>query len=432
MAKNSQPQANDSQKIVTKYDRKMEERKKKEEKDKRDAKVMRIGAIVIGAAAIVAIVGSIAASVLNKNAAIKNTYVTIGDHQLTKLEYDYYFNSTVFNYVNSYSDYLGLLGLDVTKDLDEQPFSNSESLTWKDNFDQMTVQQIQRTKAIVDDAKANNFTYDTNEDYKTAMESIKISAETSGITVADYYKSTYGSYATEKNIEPFVKEDLLVSAYFDEMLANNTPTEDEVKNYYAENTQNYDKIDYRNFILKAEYAEEATDEEKEKAMAEAKEKADAMMAARQEGADFKELCLANASEEDKATFEDAETDASLNEGKYFIGTSGTISEWLFEEGRAEGDITVIEDQTNHQYFVVEFINRYYDEADNANISNTIANEKVGEHIESLLGKYAVVDNKGDLKYLTVDMSTDAANETEAVAEETENAEEEDADVVPAE
>ncbi len=224
----------------------------------------------------------------------------------------------------------------------------------------------------------------------------------------------------------------MVSAYFDEMLANNTPTEDEVKNYYAENTQNYDKIDYRNFILKAEYAEEATDEEKEKAMAEAKEKADAMMAARQEGADFKELCLANASEEDKATFEDAETDASLNEGKYFIGTSGTISEWLFEEGRAEGDITVIEDQTNHQYFVVEFINRYYDEADNANISNTIANEKVGEHIESLLGKYAVVDNKGDLKYLTVDMSTDAANETEAVAEETENAEEEDADVVPAE
>lgn len=436
MAKNSQPQANDGQKFVTKYDRKMEERKKKEAKDKRDAKIMRISAIVIGVAIIVAIAGSIVASVVNKNAVVKNAYTTIGEHKITKLEYDYYYNSTVYNYINTYSSILGYMGLDATKDFSEQQYT--DNLTWKDNFDQMTVQQIQRTKAIADDAKANNFTYDVAEDYKTALASIATGAETAGVTVTEYYKQNYGSYANEQNTEPFVKEALLVSAYYDELLANNTSTEEEIKNYYAEHTQDYDKVDYRSFQLKADIAEDATDEEKEKAMTEAKAKADAMAAARQEGADFKELCLENVLEADKAIYEDAETDASLNEGKYYVGISSVISSWLYEEGRTEGDITVIEDETNNQYFVTEFINRYYDEADDANISDTLASDKVAEHIETLLGKYTVVDNKGDLKYLTVDVSADATNETEEVTEETEDAEEEnvepatDAETVPAE
>ena len=178
MAKNSQSQANDGQKFVTKYDRKMEERKIKEAKDKREAKIMRIGAIVIGVAIIAAIASSIAVSVVNKNAVIKNAYVTIGEHKITKLEYDYYYNSTVYNYINTYSSILGYMGFDATKDFNEQQYT--DNLTWKDNFDQMTVQQIQRTKAIADDAKANNFSYDVAEDYKAALESIATSVETAG------------------------------------------------------------------------------------------------------------------------------------------------------------------------------------------------------------------------------------------------------------
>ena len=91
MAKENKTQENNGQKIQTKYERKIEERKKREEKDKRDAKLMRIGVIAACFLIAAAIVGSVAASALRKKAAISDAYITIGSHSVTKLEFDYYY-----------------------------------------------------------------------------------------------------------------------------------------------------------------------------------------------------------------------------------------------------------------------------------------------------------------------------------------------------
>lgn len=421
MAKKNQPQENNGQKIQTKYDRKMEERRKKEEQDKKEARIFKIGAMAFCLIIVAAIVGSIAASAIRKNSVLNDTYVTIGDHAVTKVEYDFYFNGIVNNYINTYSQYLSFMGLDTTKDLDEQPYD--DNATWKDYFDRSTVEQIKQMKALADDAAANGFEYDTTQDYENMLNSINTGAETEGVTVAEYYKTIYGTYATEKNMEPFIKEGLTGAAYYNSLLEKNTPTQQEIKDHYAANQQDYDKVDYRSFALKAEIAEEATEEDIAVAMTEAKNKADAMMAARQEGEDFKALCLANATEEEKATYEDEETDASFKEGAYYIGIPAAISDWLYESGRAESDITVIEDAANNQYYVVEFINRYYDEADDEEISATMAADRSQEYLNALIDNYEVVDNKGDLKYLlipTEDVETaveENAEDTEAVAEE---------------
>ena len=50
--------------------------------------------------------------------------------------------------------------------------------------------------------------------------------------------------------------------------------------------QSYDKVDYRSFIFDAEAAEGASEEEVNKAMSDAKSKAEAMLEARQGGADI--------------------------------------------------------------------------------------------------------------------------------------------------
>lgn len=417
MAKNNQPQTNSEQKVQTKYDRKMEERKKQEAKDKKDAKAMRIGAIVVSIAIIAAIAVSIALPIVNKQAAVKDTYVTVGNHEITQLEYDYFFNASVNNYVTMYSSFLGYMGLDPQRDLDTQQYS--EEMTWKDFFDQMAVEQIKNIKALADDAAANNFAYDDTEDYKKVIDGIKTNAETAEVSVADYYKTTFGEYATEKNVESIMKEEMLASAYYESLLEKNAPTDQEVKDYYAEHVQDYDKVDYRSFVFTADTAEDASEEDTKKAMEDAKSKADAMVEARQGGADFKALCLENAAEEDKATYEDTETDASLKEGAYYVGIPAAISGWLYEDGRAEGDITVIEDAESSQYFVVEFINRYYDEADDENIASVIANERVTAYTEKLIETYAVTDNKGELKYLTIDTSAEAETEAEVETESTE-------------
>ena len=46
--------------------------------------------------------------------------------------------------------------------------------------------------------------------------------------------------------------------------------------------------------------------------------------------------------------------------------------------------------------------RYYDEADDTNISNTISSERAREYIDGLLVNYGVTDVKGELKYLTLE------------------------------
>lgn len=404
MAKNNKPQTENVQKVQTRYERRMEERKKKEEKDKRDEKLMRIGAIVVCFGIVAAITASITISVLNKNAALKGTYITVGDHNLTKLEYDYYYNTASNNYVNTYGSLLSYMGLDATLPYDEQQYS--DTMTWKDMFDQMAVEQIQQTKALADDAAAKGFTYDDTEDYANLLSNISEGAATAGVNLGDFYQSTYGDYATESNMQPIIKEGLLAAAYYDELIAQNAPTDGEIDTYYEENKQSYDRVDYRSFIFKADIAEDASEEDITAAMADINRQAEAMKEERQAGADFKELCLSNASEEEKAAYEDTETDASLSEGVYYSGTPGVIADWLYEDGRAEGDITVIEDEANNQYYVVEFINKYYDEADDANISNTIASDRTAEYITGLMEGYTVTDHKGDLKYLTVETATE--------------------------
>ncbi len=404
MAKKNKPQAENGQKIQTKYDRKMEARRKQEEKDKRDEKIFRISLIAVCVVIMAAIAGSVGVSVWNKRSATKDAYVTIGNHKVTKLEYDYYYQATL----NNYSSLMSYMGVDTTSDLANQQYT--ENLTWKDFFDELTVEQIKQTKALTDDAAANGFTYDTGEEYAVAVSSLQTGAESAGVSVKEYYKTIYGEYATEKNMEPYLKEGILSNAYYDHLIEQNAPGVQEIKEYYEQNVQSYDKVDYRSFIFDAEAAEGASEEEVNKAMSDAKSKAEAMLEARQGGADFKELCVENATEENKASYEDSETDASLREGAYYSGTPAAISDWLYEDGRAEGDITVIEDTEGNRCYVVQFINRYYDEADDENISNTIASQKTSDYVNSLIEGYNITDNKGELKYLTVETESGSAPE----------------------
>lgn len=391
-------------KIQTKYDRKIEERKKKEEKEKRNSLVLRVAAWVIGIVFIAAVGFSITSSVLNKNAATKDTYVTIGTHEITKLEFDYYYKTVSNSYVTNYASILQYMGLDTTKDYADQQYS--DTMTWKDLFDQMAVEQILNTKELSDDAAKNAFVYDTAKEYKSVIDNMKTSAETEGIAISKFYEKNYGSYANEKNMEPIIKEGILTAAYYDELLKKNAPSDQEIKDYYNENTQSYDKVDYRSFTVKADVAEDAEETDVDRAMLEAKKKADVMMEERKSGTDFKELCIQNASEDEKATYENADTDASLFEGKYYSDMPVAAMEWLYEDGRKAGDIAVLEDSGNNQYYVVEFNNRYFDEADNQTIANTMASDRVVEYMTKLSANYEVTDNKGELKYLTIPKETE--------------------------
>ncbi len=413
MAKNTVPEGNYEQKVQTKYDRKMEARKVQKEKEKKQEKLTKVITIAIVAALVILIGGSVGYSIGRKSLAINGAYIEVGEYKVSQLEYDYYYQSTVNSYMMTYGSILPYMGLDTSIPYDQQMYT--EEMTWKDMFDQMTAEQIKQTKAMLDDAKKNGFTYDAQAEYDSFLEGVTSAAESAGTSLSDYYKQAFGTYATKNNIESFVKDGIVAGAYYDQLLKDNAPKAEEIKTYYDEHVLDYDKVDYRSFIFTTGLDSEASEEDVKKAMEDNKAKADAMLKAYQEGGDFEALCVENATQEQKESYEDPETEYSLSEGRYRSGLTTVMADWLYDDARVEGDKAVLEDTENDRYYVVEFIKRYYDEADDEKISDTIATQRVSEYMTALVEKYQIIDTKGHLKYLTID--TQATEETEATEED---------------
>lgn len=406
MENKTAPEANKEQKVMTKYDRKMEERRKQKEKDKQQEKMMKIIVSVIGIVLIAAVVFSIARPIVLKQNAINGTYIQIGDHNISKLEYDYYYNTVLSNNAEMLTYY----GLDASADLSAQMIS--EDMSFKDMYDSMTVGQIQQVKAVSDEARKNNFSYDAEAEYETYMNDMEAFVKEQGINLNEYYKESYGTYATVSNIASFEKEAMLAGAYYQELLEQNKPSDEEVKEYYEEHKTDYDKVDYRSYTFSTNLDADASEEAIAEAMEKNKADAEAMAKSRAEGTDFNELCLNYAPEESKENYEDPENDYSLAEGRYRASITTVMADWLYDDARAEGDIEVLEDADMNRYYVVEFIKRYYDEEDNERISSTISSGAVTDYISGLEEEsYQVSDPKGNLKYLTL-----AENEEEQPAE----------------
>lgn len=411
MAKKNAPEVKEEQKIQTRYDRKMAARKEQEKKDKRDEKIFKIASSLVGIVLVLAIVIGIGSSIVKKQVALNGTYIQIGDRDVTQLEYDFYYNVCVGNYLSTYGSLISYMGLDTTRDFDKQPYD--ENLTWKDMFDQMTVQQMTQTYAMIDDAKANGFTYDDTADLEERMSNFKAEADSAGITEAEFFKNTFGQYATKSNLTPFIRDGIYSVAYYNHLDELNTPSAEEIKNHYDENPLNYDKVDYRSFVFTADIPEDASEEDIAKAMTDIKEKADAFKEARINGSDFEQLCIDNASDEAKANYEDEETEYCLSEGQRHSYTPSAITDWLYDDSRKENDIEVIENTDSHVCYVVEFVKRYYDaEESDAEISSSLATSATTEYIAGLMENYDIKDPKGKLNYLNVQSAEDAASSSE--------------------
>lgn len=405
MANKTTPEAGNEQKVMTKYDRKMEERRIQKEKDKKEEKRIKIIASAVGIVLIAAVVISVARPIIAKQTALHGTYIQIGSHNISKLEYDYYYNTQLQN--NSYM--LSYYGLDVNADL--STYMISDNMSFKDMYDSMAVEQIQQVKAVVDEAKKNGFSYDAETEYEAYMADMKSFVEKQDFDINGYYKETYGPYATVSNIAPFEKEGMLASAYYQELLEQNKPSDEEVKAYYEEHKTDYDKVDYRSYTFTTGLEADASEEAVAEAMEKIKSDAEEMAKSRKEGTDFNELCLSYASEESKENYEDSENDYSLAEGRYRSSLTTVMAEWLYNDVRTEGDIEVLEDTNSNRYYVVEFIKRYYDEADNERISSTLSNEEVTRYVSGLEEEgYQVSDPKGNLKYLTIAETDDSQEE----------------------
>lgn len=384
ITENKEQKEQTEQKVMTKYDRKVQKRKEEKEKEKKEERI----STTVGIVFLVALVCLVASFPIRTYLATHETYVVINGEEVNKVEFDYVYNTSKNNYITQYGSYLSYFGLDTSKDLSTQMYS--DTLTWQDYFEQNAVESLKQNKALMAEAKAAGFTYDTTDEYNTFKETIKTSAAAAGVSDKEYVRSIYGSYATMGRIEEYVKNDMVMNAYYQKLQADNAPSDDEIQSYYEENKATYDSVDYRLTTIEADLPTEPTElaDPVEETAADTTGTTDGTAAtdSTQDTAyQPSDAEIAKAMEDAKVLADDAEQtvakDGEAHENEKKSSVNYLISDWLFDDARKAGDTTVITNDNSHCYYAVAFEKRYLDETPSADVRVIIPTEdKTGEEI----------------------------------------------------
>ena len=384
VTENKEQKEQTEQKVMTKYDRKVQKRKEEKEKEKKEERI----STTVGIVFLVALVCLVASFPIRTYLATHETYVVINGEEVNKVEFDYVYNTTKNNYITQYGSYLSYFGLDTSKDLSTQMYS--DTLTWQDYFEQNAVESLKQNKALMAEAKAAGFTYDTTDEYNTFKETIKTSAAAAGVSDKEYVRSIYGSYATMGRIEEYVKNDMVMNAYYQKLQEDNAPSDDEIQSYYEENKATYDSVDYRLTTIEADLPTEPTElaDPVEETAADTTGTTDGTTAAdstQDTAYQPSDAEIAKAMEDARVLADDAEQtvakDGEAHENEKKSSVNYMISDWLFDDARKAGDTTVITNDNSHCYYVVAFEKRYLDETPSADVRVIIPTEdKTGEEI----------------------------------------------------
>ena len=374
--------ASDKEKVVTKYDRKMQKRKEAERKEAKRRFITKWVCIAVLAGIIL---GSGTAIGLKLN-SIYNDYIEVDNDKISQIKFDFYYGIAKTNNLNStlygtmtYGDYYtSYMGYKTSTSDKSQEYSTD--YTWYDYFANSAVSTIKETKALLEDADANGFEYDNEDaDYDEFIGKLKDAATEADMSYSDYLKQLFGKKSNEKRVKTFLKDYLKSTAYQDVLTEKLAATDEEVDEYYQSNKDTYDLFSYRIYTMTADSSDTAD-------MANAKTEADKFASGVTSEATFVTQCrLYSNDEEDKY----ADADASLVSEVKKSDIESACADWIVSSDRSEGDVTVIEDSANSCYYIVYYINRTYDGADDDTIKSTVFNKKYSEYIKKYTDEYSV-------------------------------------------
>lgn len=337
------------EKVVTKYDLKMQRREEEKKKDQRQRKV----STAVSAVIIVALVAWIASFPIRTYMATHETYVVINGENISRAEFDYNYNIAARDYINSYGAYLEYFGFDPTQDYAAQMYS--DNMTWKDFFEEKTVDNLKVSKALKAEADAAGFTFDMDGEKAEFKAVVKEAAAAAKVSTGNYVKQVYGRYASVNRVADYIAEGERVKVYYEELSKGLKASDEEIQAYYQEHTDSYDSVDYYLSTFAAEITEDSTEEEIAEAMDKARE-------------------LAEAAESDIMT------KGNLQENMTRADVSYLTSDWLLDASRKGGDTTVIEDEYNHIFYVLGFVKRYLDNTPTANVRIIMTQDTNGQAI----------------------------------------------------
>ncbi len=296
-----------------------------------------------------------------------------------------------YNVYGSYGVYFDNMGFDAKKPLDEQQYG--EDMTWHEYFLQMTMSDAKTFLYVAEAAKADNFPIESYEE-KAEKALVDMTTE-SGMTEEEYLEKMFGSYLDRNDLISALTLQLYAYDYYDSIgkKAQNDVSDEECEKYYEENAKTFNKVDY---IFYTVTANTANTDDTEAAYNEAKLEAEQLLAtANEKGIEgFKSWVTDYMKKTNAESTTPMEEDALASQiEKTLAGVTGVaysenneLSQWAFEEGRAEGDAKITDNGAGS--YTVNVISKtpYRDEAVTKNVRHILFKPESYENADAAKAK----------------------------------------------
>ena len=326
------------------------QKKKQNKQPMTPAKAKKIRSAIGSAVAIVLVVIFIGLIFVNSGFMQTHaTALTVGSHKVTPTEFNYFYHDSYYNIYSQYSSSgLWTYLVDSTKPIETQDCSLSQDgENWKEYLTRTAGDTALQVYALYDAAQEAGFTLD--DDAKNTIETTRTNLDTYATsagykTADDYLEANYGKGADVDSYIQYLTVQQTASSYAKEKTDSFTYTDEELRNYYDENKQDFDKITYRVFNVATQDDDTAA----------AKETADNMKADLTGTEDsFVKAAQKYAPEDSAESYEDESYTLRSNQG--YSAISSDYADWLFADGRSAGESEVF--ATSSGYSVVMFVSR---------------------------------------------------------------------------
>ncbi len=329
---------------------KMTEKQLAEQKEAKKLKLYTtVFVAVLAVLLVVAICIGINQTIANSGIREKNTVaVTIGEHELSNAEFNYYYIDAINTFYSKYGTYAAMFGLDVTKPLNEQYTDAAQEDTWADYFIASAMDTARSVYAMNDAAKAAGHTLSETEQLNVdvAITNATLYASMYGYDNAeDYLKLMYGNGTTEESYRAYVEASLLADSYY--MAYNDSLAyEDadlraaEAENFdaYSSYTYNYYYLPASNFLEGGTTDESGattySDEEKAASVAAAEEAAKALTTEEITSVEALDTAIAGLS----INAENKNAASTLCEDYIYKTVNSLFIDWLSADERVAGDV----------------------------------------------------------------------------------------------
>lgn len=285
--------------------------------------------------------------------AARNTVaITVGDHQLSAVELNYFYVEIINNFCNDYYYYIYYYGMiDTAKPLNEQYFDEENGTTWADYFLSLAENNIKSTYMLYDLAVAEGTTLtdDQKENLNTVMETITQSAASYNYDSADsYLENIFGYGADLESYRAYCERSVLADAYYSQYANSLTYTDDQLREYEAKAPHQYNSYNYAVYYLQASKFLSGgtegsdgeityTDEQIAASIAAATEAANALKGSSCDSVDsFKAMILGmdiHSNLDSVSVTEKTDT--------FYSSIDASFQEWMIAEDRTYGDVTVV-------------------------------------------------------------------------------------------